>query len=105
MHHRYTLENFDFCICFLVNLCYGVYIPVEETAEMPPPPAGSSLRHWPPGTNSLTVRAVFFCSGVDPIMLPESGNGGWLSILAPLGLKCSRGFYDEQLDEAPLGSH
>jgi hypothetical protein len=22
--------------------------------------AGSSLRHWPPGTNSLTVRAVFF---------------------------------------------
>ena len=23
---------------------------------------GSSLRHWPPGTNSTNVRAVFFCS-------------------------------------------
>jgi hypothetical protein len=23
---------------------------------------GSSLRHWPPGTNSKTVRAVFFCA-------------------------------------------
>ena len=27
-----------------------------------PPPSGSSLRHWPPGTNSKNVRAVFFFS-------------------------------------------
>jgi hypothetical protein len=24
------------------------------------------LRHWPPGTDSSTVRAVFFCSGAPP---------------------------------------
>jgi len=38
---------------------------------------GSNLRHWPPGTNSSNVRAVFFCpatarSGV----LSRSGAGG-----------------------------
>jgi hypothetical protein len=26
------------------------------------PSTGSKLRHWPPGTNSSTVRAVFFCA-------------------------------------------
>jgi hypothetical protein len=25
--------NFDFCICFPPNLCYGVYIPVKEAVE------------------------------------------------------------------------
>jgi hypothetical protein len=25
---------------------------------------GSSLRHWPPGTNSKSVRAAFFCAKV-----------------------------------------
>jgi hypothetical protein len=45
-------NNFDFCICIRVNLCYGVYIPVEEGVEHAASDAGSSLRHWPPGTNS-----------------------------------------------------
>jgi uncharacterized protein (DUF3084 family) len=27
-----------------------------------PSSSGSSLRHWPPGTDSSTVRAVFFCA-------------------------------------------
>jgi hypothetical protein len=26
---QFNLKNFDYCICFLLNLCYGVYIPVE----------------------------------------------------------------------------
>jgi hypothetical protein len=49
---RLNLKNFDYCICFLLNLCYGVYIPVEEAAEFAATEAGSGLRHWPPGTNS-----------------------------------------------------
>jgi hypothetical protein len=55
-----TQNNLDFRICFLPNLCYGVYIPVDEVAEIATFHAGSKLRHWPPGTNSMTVRAVFF---------------------------------------------
>jgi hypothetical protein len=23
-------KDFDFCICFLLNLCYGVFIPLDE---------------------------------------------------------------------------
>jgi hypothetical protein len=53
-------NNFNFCICFLWNLCYGVYIPVDEVAALVALLAGSKLRHWPPGTNSKTVRAAFF---------------------------------------------
>jgi hypothetical protein len=55
-------NNFDFCICFLLHLCYGVYIPVDEVARVAAFLAGSKLRHWPPGTNSKTVRAAFFCA-------------------------------------------
>jgi hypothetical protein len=62
---KFAKNNFDYCICFHLNLCYGVYIPVMEAAKFAPSPAGISLRHWPPGTNSLTVRAAFFLpSGV-----------------------------------------
>jgi hypothetical protein len=57
--------NFEFCICILPNLCYRVFIPVVR--RLKPPPAGSSLRHWPPGTNSFNVRAVFFCAGDFPV--------------------------------------
>ncbi len=36
-------------------------------------PAGSSLRHWPPGTNSFTVRAAFFlCSCISHSHPPPS---------------------------------
>ena len=45
-------NNFDFCICFLLNLCYCVYIPVAKAAALAAFKAGSKLRHWPPGTNS-----------------------------------------------------
>jgi hypothetical protein len=31
-----------------------------EAVEFIPSGPGSKLRHWPPGTNSKTVRAVFF---------------------------------------------
>ena len=48
--------NLEFCICNSSNLCYRVFIPVVEIVLQ----AGSSLRHWPPGTNSKTVRAAFF---------------------------------------------
>ena len=44
-------KNFDFCICILPNLCYAVFIPLEERFT-PSLSVGSSLRHWPPGTNS-----------------------------------------------------
>jgi hypothetical protein len=40
--------NFEFCICIYSYLCYRVFIPVVEKVLQ----AGSSLRHWPPGTNS-----------------------------------------------------
>jgi hypothetical protein len=40
--------NFEFCICIFLDLCYRVFIPVVEVILQ----AGSSLRHWPPGTNS-----------------------------------------------------
>jgi hypothetical protein len=33
---------------------------------------GSSLRHWPPGTNSLTVRAAFFCAHMSRPLTPFS---------------------------------
>jgi hypothetical protein len=36
--------------------------------------AGSKLRHWPPGTNSKTVRAVFFCLG-------GLAHTGWILLL------------------------
>jgi hypothetical protein len=50
--------NFDFCICIYLNLCYRVFIPVVRRSD--PLPAGSSLRHWPPGTNSKTFVPFFF---------------------------------------------
>lgn len=53
-------KNFEFCICIHRYLCYRVVIPVEREAQRHPS-AGSSLRHWPPGTDSSNVRAVFFC--------------------------------------------
>ena len=53
--------NSDFCTCILLNLCYRVFIPVVEVVASILW-AGSSLRHWPPGTDSSNVRAVFFCS-------------------------------------------
>jgi hypothetical protein len=31
---RERKNNFDFCICFLPNLCYGVYIPVKDAVEL-----------------------------------------------------------------------
>ena len=49
---------FDFCICILLNLCYGVYIPVMEKASRLSG-AGSKLRHWPPGTNSSKFVPFF----------------------------------------------
>jgi hypothetical protein len=49
-------NKFYILYCIFSNLCYGVYIPVMEVILQ----AGSSLRHWPPGTSSSTVRAVFF---------------------------------------------
>jgi hypothetical protein len=56
------INNFDFCICILLNLCYGVYIPVGETAD----PANSELEvvcvtGLP--ARAENVRAVFFCQG------------------------------------------
>jgi hypothetical protein len=57
---RLNLKNFDYCICFLLNLCYGVYIPVEEAAEFAATETGSGLRHWPPGTNSSAFVPPFF---------------------------------------------
>jgi len=56
--------NFEFCICIYSNLCYRVFIPVVEKVLQ----AGSSLRHWPPGTDSSTVRAVFFFQA--PFVVP-----------------------------------
>jgi hypothetical protein len=47
-----TRKNFDFCICFQVNLCYRVFIPAVTVADLAASHSGSSLRHWPPGTNS-----------------------------------------------------
>jgi hypothetical protein len=57
---RQVQENLNFCICFPDDLCYRGFIPVVRAADLAASPDGSSLRHWPPGTNSLTVRAVFF---------------------------------------------
>jgi hypothetical protein len=53
-------NNLDFCICFQLNLCYGVYIPVDEVAKLAAFHAGSKLRHWPPGTNSKPFVPSFF---------------------------------------------
>ena len=32
-HSEGRNKNFDFCICIPLNLCYGVYIPVEERSN------------------------------------------------------------------------
>ncbi len=43
------------------------YIYSSLKAALEPLLTGSKLRHWPPGTNSSTVRAVFFCADeIDP---------------------------------------
>jgi len=42
---------FIFCICITLNLCYAVFIPAAEMVKTAST-SGSSLRHWPPGTNS-----------------------------------------------------
>ena len=42
---------FIFCICITLNLCYAVFIPAAEMVKTASA-SGSSLRHWPPGTNS-----------------------------------------------------
>ncbi len=54
-------------ILFFVFAFSGIYAIVYlfrmKSGELwTPSSKGSSLRHWPPGTNSMTVRAVFFCA-------------------------------------------
>jgi hypothetical protein len=38
------------------------YIYSSLKGGLRPLSSGSKLRHWPPGTNSSTVRAAFFCA-------------------------------------------
>jgi hypothetical protein len=85
-------NNFNFCICFLWNLCYGVYIPVDEVAALVALLAGSKLRHWPPGTNSKTVRAVFFCAKMARLLVLELAvvTGRWATPACAIACKSHR---------------
>jgi hypothetical protein len=53
-------ENLHFGICPKAHLWYCVDIPVMESGPPDRAKAGSSLRHWPPGTNSKTFVPSFF---------------------------------------------
>jgi hypothetical protein len=58
-------KNFDFCICIHPDLCYGVYIPVEELVELAAPELEVSCVTGLPARTE-NVRAVFFCGAELP---------------------------------------
>jgi hypothetical protein len=79
-------NNFDFCICFQMNLCYGVYIPVEEQAEIAASElevscvTGLPARTARPFVPSFFVRNSAFASCSTSDLLPaQTGSGLQLS--------------------------
>jgi hypothetical protein len=61
-HMPVTGKEFRFLYLLSIDSMLRCIYSSEGAVELTASPAGSSLRHWPPGTNSSTVRAVFFCA-------------------------------------------
>jgi hypothetical protein len=62
-------NNFDFCICFLSNLCYGVYIPVKEAVELAAPDLEVSCVTGLPARTARPFVPPFFFAPLVPAAL------------------------------------
>ena len=70
-------NNFDSCICFLTNLCYGVYTPVKEPVELAASELEASCVTGLPARTARPFVPSFFV----PSMVQQLGGASPLHLL------------------------